>query len=393
MMKSFFFLIFVITIGLIADSGYRLQDFNKSNQSLSVQNISNSIRSYFYRGKDKNKTILKKRKRIKPDTSQFKKIWNKTIAQIKYSNTHLGIDFDNYKIDTPMLDLKNNLSFDKKRETILKNKLESSRYHNKYTPLIAWLDKRERVHFADPDRDLDSDELMQYVSEIIDPSKPFSKNTIDTVVQLNEFCYYFDKNKERFYRNGYTKNIKNCQVIQKILDKDGIQIEKNNKMVISEEQIWSLIKKKLPPKIASTKGLNVFVDNRAKFEGWLKVELCDILSYHYSIVPEQDTVDIVVDDKFALELKTVNTNYTYKGIENKTKPITDNINSVIGDIKKLQLKEYPNKAVVFVVFPLSLPNKNWNKQVNKITIYLNELYYKEITFENGQHGVLYFGLI
>jgi hypothetical protein len=234
---------------------------------------------------------------------------------------------------------------------------------------------------------------MQYVSEIIDPSKPFSKNTIDTVVQLNEFCYYFDQNKERFYRNGYTKNIKNCQVIQKILDKDGIQIEKKDKMVISEEQIWSLIKKKLPKKIASTKGLNIFVDNRAKFEGWLKVELCDILSYHYSIVPEQDTVDIVVDDKFALELKTVNTNYTYKGIENKTKPITDNINSVIGDIKKLQLKEYSNKAVVFVVFPLSLPNKNWNKQLSKITIYLNELYCDEITFENGHHGVLYFGSI
>jgi len=41
------------------------------------------------------------------------------------------------------------------------------------------------------------------------------------------------------------------------------------------------------PKLERNDGLAIFAKERAKFEGWLKVELCDSLSkYFQEIIPE-----------------------------------------------------------------------------------------------------------
>ena len=61
---------------------------------------------------------------------------------------------------------------------------------------------------------------MDKVSTIINPERSFSDKTIDTIVQLNEFCYYFEKNKNDFYRDGYSKNIKSCKDIVTTLEND-----------------------------------------------------------------------------------------------------------------------------------------------------------------------------
>ena len=69
-------------------------------------------------------------------------------------------------------------------------------------------------------------------------------------------------------------------------------------------------------------------------------------------------IDIKFDDS-ALELKTVNTNYRRKGIENKTRPITFNVEQLENDINKLRKLhkiDIKNKAILFVVFPLSENN-------------------------------------
>ncbi len=50
-------------------------------------------------------------------------------------------------------------------------------------------------------------------------------------------------------------------------------------------------------KIEANKGLALFASRRAKFEGWLKLELCDsLLKISHNVVPEKDYIDIVFDD-------------------------------------------------------------------------------------------------
>ncbi len=156
-------------------------------------------------------------------TNEFRDIWNKTISEIKYKNTPLDIDFDKYKLgQEPQNDLSKYLSFESQKLHSLKSELISSKNTFMISPFITWVEKKDKISYNKSTKKLDSDALMQYVSKIISPNKAFSRNTIDTVVQLNEFCYYFDRNKDKFYRQGYTRNVKNCRKIEKILKENGI---------------------------------------------------------------------------------------------------------------------------------------------------------------------------
>jgi hypothetical protein len=162
------------------------------------------------------------------------------------------------------------------------------------------------------------------------------------------------------------------------------------------EKLWNILEKEVPNKIKQHDGLNFFIKNRAKFEGWFKVELCDILSKQTkNIIPEKDRIDIVFDD-WALELKTINTNYRYPNIENRTRPITKNIKGIIKDIDCLMENDiYSKKSVIFIAFPLSLSthSKYWKEHIIKIEKKLKRLEYTELNFSNGSAAVLYCGLI
>ncbi len=386
---------------LLSLSGLYANDFNESapfikedrneNNTSKQFNISNVIKNFQNECPSLKTPVLLKRE---VDTKEFKGVWNKVVSRIKYDNTHLKINFDKYKLGkAPQKDLSKYLSFDHQHLESLKGKLESSQNTFMISPFIKWVDKKMKVSYIKPSKKFDSGELMQYVSNIVNPGKPFSSNTIDTVVQLNEFCYYFERNKDRFYREGYTRNVKSCRKIEKILKDTRIKINKKKGNDMNADQIWKIISIELPKKIKENPGLNAFVNNRAKFEGWLKVEISNILSQYGIVVPEQDKIDIVFDQIIAIELKTPNTNYRYMGIMNKGKPITDNINSIIKDINTLQTTSYPQKTVLFIAFPLELPNKRWEKHLNKITSKLQKYYSVEIVFENGKKGMLYFGII
>ena len=163
-------------------------------------------------------------------------------------------------------------------------------------------------------------------------------------------------------------------------------------------ELYQLIFQKLPPLIRKHSGLAVFARERAKFEGWLKVELCNIFvkekNGFKNTVPEKDWIDIVFR-KWAIELKTINTNYRYDSAVNKTRPITDNVRGLIDAIISLRdnisIKNY-NKAVVFIVFPLSLSKSKWNIQLNRIKNELRgKLVNHPITFKNGLPGIVYVG--
>lgn len=159
------------------------------------------------------------------------------------------------------------------------------------------------------------------------------------------------------------------------------------------EKLSYILFKGIKSKIKDHIGLSIFAKERAKFEGWLKVELCESLSkYFKDVVPEKNRIDITFKD-WAIELKTVNTNVRYKNVEDKTRPITKNIQGVIKDIKKLKLLSYKNKAVLFIVFPMEHSNKRWRNQLNKISRLLKKIKYREFHFKKKIPGVIYFGLI
>jgi hypothetical protein len=159
------------------------------------------------------------------------------------------------------------------------------------------------------------------------------------------------------------------------------------------QELTRIIFEEIKPKLENHEGLSVFARERAKFESWLKVELCDSLLKHFGdIVPERKRVDVAFND-WGIELKTVNTNIRYEGVKNKTRPITKNTEGVIRDIEKMRLLDFENKAVLFVAFPITHDNRYWQSQLERIKRELREIRFCPFSFKGNIPGVIYFGLI
>jgi len=154
---------------------------------------------------------------------EFREVWNETVSELKYKNIHLKIDFDKYKLgDSPQDDVKRLLTFDTEKYTILNKRLTRQKSEKIYLPIITWIEKKMRTVYTPVSDTLSSDELMKVIASSVTKDKAFSKNTIDIIIQLNDFCYYFERNKEKFYSQGYTKNIKSCHKIEALMTEDGI---------------------------------------------------------------------------------------------------------------------------------------------------------------------------
>ena len=146
-------------------------------------------------------------------------------------------------------------------------------------------------------------------------------------------------------------------------------------------------------KLECHKGLSFFAKERAKFEGWLKVEIIDSLSkLSDNIIPEYNRIDVCFEN-WSIELKTINTNIRYEGVKNKTRPITKNTLGVIKDIHDLRSKKLNKKAVLFIVFPIEHNNPNWQIQFERIKKELEEITFSSFNFNNGINGMIYFGLV
>ena len=155
----------------------------------------------------------------------------------------------------------------------------------------------------------------------------------------------------------------------------------------------NLIFNEIKPKLENNQGLSIFAKERAKFEGWLKVELCNSLSkYFKDVAPERNRIDVTFEN-WVIELKTVNTNIRYENVKNKHRPITKNTQGVINDINKLKSIDYTNKAILFVVFPIIHSNKNWQVQLQRISKLLREIKHVNFNFKDEIPGVVYFGSI
>ena len=119
------------------------------------------------------------------------------------------------------------------------------------------------------------------------------------------------------------------------------------------KELQSVLFHSLVERMGQHKGLAIFAKRRSKFEEWLKVEVVDILERagYDNVLPEEDRIDVTFDG-CAMELKTCNTNYRYKGVRKTIRPITKNVDEVINDLQALDSTDYNLKISLFVAFPL-----------------------------------------
>ncbi|MBL7690884.1 MAG: hypothetical protein JNM41_04765 [Flavipsychrobacter sp.] len=150
------------------------------------------------------------------------------------------------------------------------------------------------------------------------------------------------------------------------------------------EQLISLVNPQITSLIGQHIGLKKFAETRAKFEGWLKVELVRIFEEAgYRALPEVSGIDIVFES-VAIELKTSNTNLRTQGVENKGKPITDNLKNILADVHKLRLRDNnADKYVIFIMFPIPPQHPNWLQYLSIINSVGVEAVTYDFTFANN----------
>jgi hypothetical protein len=129
-------------------------------------------------------------------------------------------------------------------------------------------------------------------------------------------------------------------------------------------QYHQLVRTKIENIIESrSSALWTAIRQRAKFEGWLKIELAAALEEDARVecqleAPVGDGLrcDLFIDHdltRLYVELKTIGSSWRVPCVENKTKDTTNNIRDVIADVEKLRrAKEYAKCVVAFVEFPV-----------------------------------------
>jgi hypothetical protein len=132
--------------------------------------------------------------------------------------------------------------------------------------------------------------------------------------------------------------------------------------------------------LLSSPKLSVPLGQRAKFEGWMKIELASALAKipRVSHVRVEDSyskadgnrhiADVVFlfgNRKARVMLKTINTNFRFEGVENAHRPITKNITGVIDDVHKLEETSSNHElgVIIFAMFPVSCDEYKRTRQI------------------------------
>jgi len=125
--------------------------------------------------------------------------------------------------------------------------------------------------------------------------------------------------------------------------------------------------------------LTIAIRQRAKFEGWLKFELAAIAEIHGAQSVEVESpidgknasgeradLSFLFDgSRYHIELKTANSNWRMPGVENKTRPISGNVQGIVHDARKLALCS-ARGIVAFVLFPIPLEDDRWVEYLERI---------------------------
>lgn len=121
--------------------------------------------------------------------------------------------------------------------------------------------------------------------------------------------------------------------------------------------------------------VGIAIRQRAKFEGWLKFELAALAESRGAVASVESSygnrmradVLIALDERhYLVELKTPNTNWRIGGVQDKVRPITKNIKSIIDDAAKLS-GNGNSGVIAFVLFPVPSGDCRWHTYIRRIS--------------------------
>lgn len=131
--------------------------------------------------------------------------------------------------------------------------------------------------------------------------------------------------------------------------------------------------------------LTLPIEQRAKFEGWLKIELAAAvandarfknvrLEESYQRSKRADLSFSVAGKRFFIQMKTCNTTWRMEEVEERTRPITMNITSVIDDIRSLKELSHDDLGlVVMVLFPVHRKMAGASPRDKKLDFHLQRI--------------------
>jgi hypothetical protein len=122
------------------------------------------------------------------------------------------------------------------------------------------------------------------------------------------------------------------------------------------------------------------VQQRAKFEGWLKFELAAAASrdgatdvrVEVPLPACSDRGDLgftLAGEPYLLELKTPNSNWRLTGVESRQRPISKNISAIGADVEKME--RAGGGIVAFVLFPVPNADQRWVTYLQRISVELD----------------------
>jgi len=163
------------------------------------------------------------------------------------------------------------------------------------------------------------------------------------------------------------------------------------------ERLARLILDGLVLRLTNHRGLTAVARERAVFEGWLKVELCQVLlEAGHDPEPDAHKIDVGCGD-WGINVRTVTTNIPHEKARNVKRSMTKNVELLIKDILRLtnpgRSAGFPKRGMVFVVYPLTHDNERWQTiHWGQISGEVTRLEHRSFQFASGLPGVLYFGL-
>ena len=153
--------------------------------------------------------------------------------------------------------------------------------------------------------------------------------------------------------------------------------------------------------------LAIALQQRAKFEHWLKFELAETAISNGASSVEIEPVgtgegagirgDVAFTyegNRYHVELKTPNTNCRMPGAWQLTRPITKNIAEIVQDGRKPPLPD-PERIIAFAMFPVPPSDDRWHTYLDRVseelTIALTEANNAsrvDVTLPDGHHAEL-----
>jgi len=150
--------------------------------------------------------------------------WNKAVYSLELESKYELEDRRNViKLTEKLNNILNSTmsakTFQKQQSCALENE------SNIYLPSKFYLDYlkknelQQKVHFT---KDSSEDEIISELKKVTN-SKYIGKDMLQKIASLSSFEYYFNLNKKRFYKKGFSKHIKNFKIYQEALNRCTLQ--------------------------------------------------------------------------------------------------------------------------------------------------------------------------